>query len=118
CHSWETSSRAFEQSIIRNAEALQTFLPGSSFRTLSYPISPPRPHSKRRAAEHFLCCRGGGQTFITGEGDLNYLAAYFLEKSRDNLQAVADIIESNRRSRGWLVLATHDVDDDPTPFGC
>ena len=108
----------FERSIVRNREALQAFVPGASFRTFSYPISPPRPQSKRRAAGHFLCCRGGGQTYMAGEGDLNYLSAFFLEKSRDDLDAVAAVIEHNRRARGWLVLATHDVDDHPTPYGC
>ena len=118
CHSWDTTAAEFEQSIVRNDEALKSFVPGASFRTFSYPISPPRPQSKRFAGEHFLACRGGGQTYIAGEGDLNYLAAFFLEKSRDNLQAVADVIDANRRARGWLVLATHDVDDHPTPYGC
>jgi peptidoglycan/xylan/chitin deacetylase (PgdA/CDA1 family) len=118
CHSWETSTEEFEREILRNDGALKAFIPGMSFRTLSYPISPPRPQTKRRAAEHFLCCRGGGQAFIAGAGDLNYLSSFFLEKSRDNFQAVADLIESNRRSRGWLVLSTHDVDDHPTPYGC
>jgi hypothetical protein len=55
---------------------------------------------------------------MTGEGDLNYLSAFFLEKSRDDFDAVATLIEQNRRARGWLVLATHDVDDHPTPYGC
>lgn len=118
CHSWDTAPDDFEQSIIRNREALKAFVPGTSFRTFSFPISPPWPLSKRRAAEHFLCCRGGGQTHMAGEADLNYLAAFFLEKSRDDLAAVAAVIEKNRRARGWLVLATHDVDDHPTPYGC
>jgi len=118
CHSWDTPTRDFEHAIVRNGEALNKFLPGTSFRTFSYPISPPRPLSKQRAARHFLCCRGGGQTFNTGETDLNYLAAFFLEKSRDNPRAIADLIDANRRARGWLVLATHDVDSSPTPFGC
>jgi peptidoglycan/xylan/chitin deacetylase (PgdA/CDA1 family) len=117
-HSWETAPAEYERSIVRNREALQAFVPGASFRTFSYPISPPRPQSKRRAGERFLCCRGGGQTYMAGEGDLNYLASFFLEKSRDDLDAVAAVIEQNRRARGWLVLATHDVDDHPTPYGC
>jgi len=118
CHSWETAAAEYEQSIMKNDEALKAFVPGASFRTFSYPISPPWPQSKRRAAGHFLCCRGGGQTYMAGEGDLNYLAAYFLEKSRDDFGAVAALIEQNRQARGWLVLATHDVDDHPTPYGC
>ena len=28
------------------------------------------------------------------------------------------LIEENNRTRGWLIFATHDIDDHPTPFGC
>lgn len=116
CHSWQTSTADYVRSLAKNEEALRRLMPGASFRTFSYPISPPWPASKRSAGTRFLCCRGGGQTFNAGPTDLNYLAAFFLEKAAD-LQSVADLIERNRQARGWLVLATHDVDPQPTPYG-
>jgi len=118
CDAWKTNPSVFEDSIIENARALNKLIPGASFKTFSYPIAVPRAPTKRRASRHFACCRGGGQTFNVGNTDLNYLFAYFLEKSRDNFQAVQDLIERNRQARGWLVLATHDVCDSPSPFGC
>src|SRR2546429_104887 len=60
----------------------------------------------------------GGQTFNWGVTDLNYLCAFFLEKSRDNPEAVKSLIDQNARARGWLILATHDVCAAPSPFGC
>jgi peptidoglycan/xylan/chitin deacetylase (PgdA/CDA1 family) len=118
CHSWDTKTRLFERSILENRAALETLIPGASFRTFSFPISPPRPHTKRMIAGHFACARGGGQTFNVGQTDLNYLRAYFLEKTRDDREAVRDLIEQNRAAGGWLILATHDVCSTPTPFGC
>lgn len=118
CHSAETKTEAFENSIFENRLALQKLLPGVLFKTFSYPISPPRPLTKQRVAKHFFCCRGGGQTFNVGTTDLNYLNAYFLEQSKGNVDSVKNLIEQNRRARGWLILATHDVCDAPTPFGC
>ncbi len=118
CHSWDTAAAAFEHSIIENRRALQRLIPGTEFRTLSYPIGPPRPLTKSRIANYFLCCRGGGQTLNVGTADLNYLAAYFLEKSRNSIQTVKDLIDRNRQVRGWLILATHDISDHPSPFGC
>ena len=103
---------------VENQAALETLLPGASFRTFSYPISPPRPHTKRKMADHFSCARGGGQTLNVGTTDLNYLRAYFLEKARGDRETVTSLIEHNRAVRGWLILATHDVSSDPTPFGC
>jgi peptidoglycan/xylan/chitin deacetylase (PgdA/CDA1 family) len=118
CHSWDTASAVFEDSVVANRRALNELLPGASFRTFSYPVSPPRPTTKRNTAKHFSGCRGGGQTFNAGTADLNYLAAYFLEKSRGNRDAVKQLIQENRQARGWLILATHDVCESPTPFGC
>jgi hypothetical protein len=65
-----------------------------------------------------MAARGGGQTFNAGEADLNYLSAYFLEKTRHDPQAVKHVIADNRAACGWLIFATHDVSDTPTPYGC
>lgn len=118
CHSWNTDPKVFENSILQNKATLEQLIPRGFFRTFSYPISPPRPYIKQIAAEHFVCARGGGQTFNVGSTDLNYLRAYFLEKARDNRDAITHLIEENRAARGWLILATHDVDTTPTSFGC
>jgi peptidoglycan/xylan/chitin deacetylase (PgdA/CDA1 family) len=118
CHSSETETELFEQSIIENRQALSELSPGTSFQTFSYPLSQPRIRTKRRVARHFVCCRGGGQTFNVGTADLNCLSAYFLEQSRENPEAIKHVIEQNRQARGWLIFATHDVSDSPTPWGC
>ena len=64
-----------------------------------------------------MCCRGGGQKLNSGRADLNQLSAYFLEKSR-NMEAIKEVIDENRQARGWLIFATHDISDSPSPFGC
>jgi peptidoglycan/xylan/chitin deacetylase (PgdA/CDA1 family) len=115
---WNTSRSAFERSIVRNAEALEMLAPNVRFRTFSYPMSPPRPLNKRSAARHFACSRGGGQTFNAQKADRDYLHAFFLEQARNNLDLVKDVVDRNLKARGWLILATHDVDDRPTPYGC
>jgi len=118
CDSWNTDPRTFEDSIVKNRTALKEILPNAEYMSFSYPIEMPQPLTKGRVAPYFLSCRGGGQTLNSGRSDLNQLAAYFLEKSRDNIQAIKDIIDRNRQERGWLVFATHDISDSPTPFGC
>jgi peptidoglycan/xylan/chitin deacetylase (PgdA/CDA1 family) len=118
CDSWKTNPSVFENSIVENQRALGVLFPGTVFQTMSYPYNPPRAHTKRRTGRHFHACRGGGQIFNAGTMDLNYLSAYFLEKSRNNPAAVKEMIDRNRQARGWLIFATHDVCDQPTPFGC
>jgi len=132
CHSWNTPSDVYDRDIVENREALAQVLPGVSFQTFAYPHSAPRLAVKKVTAKYFRCCRGGGltpgrylhrhtaggQTFNWGTTDLNYLCAFFLEKSRDNPEAVKRLIDQNARSNGWLIFATHDVCPNPSPFGC
>jgi len=118
CHSWSTPPRIFEAAIVSNRRALMELSPDSAFTTHSFPIAWPRPQSKRRAAVHFEACRGGGQTYNRRSIDLNLLSAFFLEKSRDDFESIERVIHENSRACGWLILATHDVCDTPSPFGC
>jgi peptidoglycan/xylan/chitin deacetylase (PgdA/CDA1 family) len=118
CHSWQTPGEDFERSILENRAALEKEVPQATFGSFSYPICPPRPFTKRRVAAHFPCSRAGGQTFNRDGADRNQLAAFFLEKSRDRIDDVKNVIARNLADRGWLIFATHDVTERPTPFGC
>jgi peptidoglycan/xylan/chitin deacetylase (PgdA/CDA1 family) len=115
--SWETAPLEFEASILRNQRAVGERLPGTRLRSLSYPISYPRPRTKRCTEKYFSCARGGGQTFNAGTVDLNYLKAFFIEQSRDNFDAIKLTIDGNACAKGWLIFATHDVCNQPTRFG-
>jgi len=130
CHSWNTPADTYERAIVENQKALTQVLPGTTFETFAYPFSAPHLAVKRVAGRHFACCRGGGlrarryfphaggQTFNSRVTDLNLLCAVFLEKSRDNPEALKRLIDQNARARGWLIFATHDVRDAPSRFGC
>jgi peptidoglycan/xylan/chitin deacetylase (PgdA/CDA1 family) len=118
CHSWQTEKSVFEDSITQNRDALHRLIPGAEFKSFSYPISEPRPSTKRAIAKYFLSCRAGGQTLNAGKTDLNQLSAFFLEKTRGDLQPVRDLIDQNKTAGGWIIFATHDVAPDPSPFGC
>lgn len=116
--SWLTEPRTFEESIVRNQAVLNEIAPKAKFESFSYPISSPHPMTKRAASRHFLCCRGGGQKNNAGTADLNQLSAFFLEKANGDLQAVKDQIDLNKKERGWVIFATHDVCSNPSPYGC
>jgi hypothetical protein len=115
---WTTPPAEFEASVKRNAAALQKHVPGAKFESHSYPISNPRPETKRRVSRHLGCCRGGGQTFNHGTIDLNYVSGFFLEQSRDDIAAIKRVITDNKAAGGWLIFATHEICDNPSRFGC
>lgn len=118
CNSWDTKASEYESSVIENRRALKQVLPDADFQSFSYPYCGPHPMNKRRVAPHFLTCRAGAQGINAAGTDLNQLDAFFLEKTRGNLQPVREIIDRNCEQHGWLVFATHDIADSPTPFGC
>jgi peptidoglycan/xylan/chitin deacetylase (PgdA/CDA1 family) len=118
CHSRDTDPAEFEASILKNRQVLDAYVPGSAFRSFSYPIVGPLADTKRRAGKYFRSCRAGGQTYNAGKTDLNLLKAFFLEKKRGDPGYVREIIERNSEERGWLIFATHDIDDHPSPYGC
>ena len=115
---WETAPKTYESSVTQNREAAAALLPREKMICHSYPISYPRPASKRRIARYFAGCRGGGQCINTGAVDLNYLSSFFIEQCHGNLSAIEQIVSVNIRSGGWLIFSTHDVSDHPTRFGC
>ncbi len=118
CHSWDTAPEEFKASILRNRVAVSEFLPGVKLRTFSYPVSVPRPRTKQHLGQLYSCARGGGQIYNEGFSDLNLLAAFFIEQSRDHLDAIKRVIDQTVAAHGWLILATHDVAGSPTRFGC
>jgi len=117
-HAYDPRPDEFEASILRNREAAAALDAGIEMITMSYPISGPRPATKRRCARHFAGCRAGGQIHNSGRVDLNSLCSFFLEQSLDRPAAVRAAIDANRDACGWLVFSTHDVCEDPTPYGC
>lgn len=117
CHAYSTPAREFEESVRRNSEAAAALHPGIELRSLSYPISFPRPAIKLRCQRHFTSCRGGGQAVNLGAIDLNCLKSYFLEQSGGDLGAVSAMIENCVRRRGWLIFSTHGVAENPMPYG-
>ena len=124
CHTYDhypafkTRPKVFEDSIVKNRHFLYALLPGAVFRSFSYPIGGPCPGTKLRTSRYFECCRGGGQTFNFGVADLNLLKGFFLEKKRGAPHFIQEVIDRSCKARGWLIFATHDIDDKPSPFGC
>ena len=118
CHAWDTPPAEFEASILRNQRAVEEVLASVEFRTFSYPISGPRPLTKRNIAKYYSCARGGGQSYNVGPADLNLLQAFFIEQSRDDVDSIKRLIDETVAANGWLIFATHDVAASPTHFGC
>jgi peptidoglycan/xylan/chitin deacetylase (PgdA/CDA1 family) len=115
---WRTSPSAYVASVERNARALAALSRPVRPVTHSYPISYPRPSSKRRLASHFRACRFGGQGLNRDTVDLNALNSFFIEQSVHDFATIEHLIATNAAQKGWLIFSTHDVSEHPTRYGC
>jgi peptidoglycan/xylan/chitin deacetylase (PgdA/CDA1 family) len=125
CHTFDhldgtvSGPRDFEQSIEANLLSYQEVIPDGRLGVFAYPLDGPDLRVKHFIRNHFICCRGGGQTFNQGLIDLALLKAYFLDwRNADDMCAVKDMIARNNAARGWLIFATHDIAKEPTRYGC
>jgi len=125
CHTFEhldgttVSAATFGRSIALNREALTACRLGSSFDVFAYPYNGPALAVKRVVGRHFAACRFGGQSFNEGVVDLNLLNAYFLDARSDGrMNELERAIDVNAARGGWLIIATHDVRDSPSEYGC
>jgi peptidoglycan/xylan/chitin deacetylase (PgdA/CDA1 family) len=125
CHTFEhldgrqSSPEVFERSIARNRLALRNVIPDGRFHVFAYPLDGPVLDIKKAVGRHFVACRGGGQVHNAGIIDLDLLKAYFLDwRNRRQLKAVRQVIERNASSGGWLIFGTHDVEPNPSRYGC
>jgi peptidoglycan/xylan/chitin deacetylase (PgdA/CDA1 family) len=118
CPAWETPPREYLASVGRNLRALAPLLGPGGAQSHSFPISYPRPRAKTRLGKIFRACRGGGQGINLGPADLNCLDSFFLEQCGENSAAIDRIVGATVERGGWLIFSTHDVADQPTPYGC
>lgn len=125
CHTFShvdgavATAAEFERSIEANRDGLAASGLDARFDVFAYPLDGPAIATKQVAGSRFLGCRGGGQTFNHGVVDLSLLKAYFLDaRNRDAVDEVVALLERNAAAKGWLIFATHDVDTEPSRYGC
>jgi peptidoglycan/xylan/chitin deacetylase (PgdA/CDA1 family) len=113
-----TSTHAFAESLARNRLELGRLLPGAEFTTFAYPFGRVTIGTKRVARRAFRCARTTTGGLNTGTIDLAMLRSNRL-RSRDRpLPRLAALIRDNAERPGWFIVHSHDVSDDPSPYGC
>ena len=99
----------------RNAAALTAV--GLDTRNFAYPYGDVSPQAKAVLQGRFGSLRGLHPGLIREGSDLNLLPAVGIEGPNGEANA-ARWIDKALASRAWLILYTHDVRPDPSPWGC
>ena len=109
----------YEKSILKNEQSYKDFFFNSDgFQNFSYPLGYVSTKAKRITEKYFRCSRTSYHGINFGEVDLNMLKAYPVYGNGENISLLKAIIDRNINKNGWLIFYTHDVDENPSSYGC
>jgi hypothetical protein len=104
--------------IDRNAAALSEALDGAPIENFAYPFGGVSQSAKGTFGKRFVSCRGTGKGLNRGMVDLADLFSTSLYSHNFDRVRLCQLVEDAQAENAWLIFYTHDVADEPSPFGC
>ncbi len=104
--------------IKKNGELFQNLFPDNKLKNFSYPFGAETLAIKKFLGQEFRSARGIGHGLNIGKVDLANLKTIKLYRDRLSIEEVAQQIATAKARRAWLIFYTHDVKQEPTPYGC
>lgn len=104
--------------IDRNAVALAQVLGGAAIANFAYPFGGVSLSAKSELATRFASCRGTGRGINRGTVDLADLFSTSIYSRDFDRERLCQLIDDTQAASGWLIFYTHDVAEEPSPFGC
>jgi len=86
--------------------------------TFTFPFGDINLGSKILLQERFAACRTTEPGLNRGSVDLGALKAQRLYSTAINSESLTRLIKAAAASNAWLIFYTHDVDEQPTMYGC
>lgn len=102
----------------RNGEFLRALGLDPTQLDFAYPLGNFGLTSKRLATQHYRSVRITGGGLQVGAADLNALCSERLYQGAITDKQIHDLSMATARNRGWLIFYTHDVEANPSPYGC
>jgi len=112
-----TTSR-FAEEIARGREALHRLVGDAASDNFAFPFGAVSPAVKKEAGLQCRSCRSGLGGYNGPIVDLNLLRANKLYSESVPLPRIRDLIARAAQPGQWLIFYTHDVGEQPSPFGC
>lgn len=123
CHTFSHTSTPklgdddLERECAENAAFIADAAPGQAIVSFAYPYGDASLRTKAWCARRFAVSRGIQAGANADAIDLAELKAAPLEHRAWSRSGVEARVRQTVRDNGWLVLFTHDVSNDPSPFG-
>jgi len=124
CHTYghaygsRVGTAALKRDIAQNQQAMGALLGDVALSSFAYPYGDASIRTKRLFADLYPTSRGIHAGVNAGVIDLAQLKSVALERRRWSEARIEGFVAEAKAVNGWLTFFTHDVSDDPTPFGC
>jgi peptidoglycan/xylan/chitin deacetylase (PgdA/CDA1 family) len=115
CHRMATSQ--WQQDCERNRRVVADLLGGQRLRNFSFPYGDVTLTAKASLLASYDSCRTVKAGINRNPVDLGFLRATSMYSTRP-LQELQRLLADNIEQAGWLILYTHDVDSQPSAYGC
>lgn len=101
-----------------NAAAIEGLTGGYTPTNFAFPFGGISMSAKGALSRRFASCRGIGDGVNAGTADFANLRANRVRESVEEGETYRRLVDEARASDGWLIFYTHDVVDEPSPYGC
>jgi peptidoglycan/xylan/chitin deacetylase (PgdA/CDA1 family) len=118
CSSRRVPLGAFQEDVRKGRNAIREIVGLAPTANFAYPYGEVTLAAKQAVGSEMASCRGSYRGCNGPLVDLNLLQANPLYGDVDRLKTVHRLILENQKGGGWLILYTHDVRRDPSPYGC
>jgi peptidoglycan/xylan/chitin deacetylase (PgdA/CDA1 family) len=123
CHTFDhlhlpsKSRTQIEESLALNNKFVRDVLGDYALASFAYPFGAASPASKRLLGRAFAVCRGTWPGVNHGGIDFGQLRAVPLEHNSIGRIDIEGFLDQAVAHNGWLVFFTHDISNQPSPFG-
>jgi peptidoglycan/xylan/chitin deacetylase (PgdA/CDA1 family) len=114
----QASTEAAMAQLDTNAETLGQMGLKSSMPAFAYPYGETAPSIKRALSGRFETLRGVRPGINRSGADRNLLKAVGIDGGAAGLARAKAFVDEGCESPGWLIFYAHDIQDQPTEWGC
>ena len=112
------SSKEFHDDLQENREWLEAIHEGIRPSNFAYPYGLASFARKRQLGALVTSSRSVTPGINVGDFDPQFLRCVELADQRLTPARLAFFLDNTARSSGWLIFCSHDIAENPTPFGC
>jgi peptidoglycan/xylan/chitin deacetylase (PgdA/CDA1 family) len=124
CHTFshkracDLDAETLSAEIARNQQYLRSLDSSIRIENFAYPFGYGSFVRKRQLKTVFKSCRSIVPGVNSGTVDLQFLRAMPLIDRRIDRDGIERAFDQAQTANGWLIFYTHDVADEPSPYGC